>query len=190
MRRLIIASVFIAAAFAAHAGESDSFEVQRPKGSWQQPGEIQVPTGPWQEPGEIQAPKGIQALHTTKEQCEERLSVVADALFDFDSANLRKDAEETLVAAGPEIVKLGNTPSAVEGHTDAIGSDAYNMTLSEARARAVRDWLAIHGYVPAETPIKGYGETKPIAPNASPDGKDDPVGRQKNRRVEVVFSRC
>jgi hypothetical protein len=64
MRRLIIASVFIAAAFAAHAGESDSFEVQRPKGSWQQPGEIQVPTGPWQEPGEIQAPKGIQALHT------------------------------------------------------------------------------------------------------------------------------
>jgi outer membrane protein OmpA-like peptidoglycan-associated protein len=118
------------------------------------------------------------------------LSVVADALFDFDSANLRPDAEDTLVAAGPEIEKLGNTPSAIEGHTDAIGSDAYNMKLSETRARTVRDWLAVHGFVPAATPVKGYGETKPVAPNAAPDGKDDPIGRQKNRRVEIVFARC
>jgi outer membrane protein OmpA-like peptidoglycan-associated protein len=190
MRRLIIASIMIVPALAAYAGESGSFEIQQPKGTWQQPGEIQVPTGPWQEPGDIQVPKGIQALHTTKEQCEERLSVVADALFDFDSANLRPDAEDTLVAAGPEIEKLGNTPSAIEGHTDAIGSDAYNMKLSETRARTVRDWLAVHGFVPAATTVKGYGETKPVAPNAAPDGKDDPIGRQKNRRVEIVFARC
>jgi outer membrane protein OmpA-like peptidoglycan-associated protein len=190
MCSLIIALFLIAPAFASEAEDSGSFQVQEPKGSWQQPGEIQVPTGPWQEPGEIRVPKGIQALHTTKEQCEERLSVVADALFDFDSANLRNDAEETLVAAGPEIAKLGNTPSAIEGHTGAIGSDAYNITLSEARARAVRDWLAVHGYVPPETPIKGFGEMKPIAPNATADGKEDPIGRQKNCRVEIVFARC
>ena len=95
-----------------------------------------------------------------------------------------------MVAAGPEIAKLGNTPSAVEGRTDAIGSDAYNMKLSETRARTVRDWLAVHGFVPAATPVKGDGETKPVAPNTTPDCKDDPIGRQKSRRVEIVFSRC
>jgi oxalate decarboxylase/phosphoglucose isomerase-like protein (cupin superfamily) len=114
MRRLIIASIMIVPALAAYAGESGSFEIQQPKGTWQQPGEIQVPTGPWQEPGDIQVPKGIQALHTTKEQCEERLSVVADALFDFDSANLRSDAEDTLVAAGPEIEKLAGVYMTLE----------------------------------------------------------------------------
>src|SRR5262249_51414363 len=87
--------------------QSGQFEIQQPKGTWQQPGEIQVPTGPWQKPGDIQVPKGIQDLHETKDKCEERLSVVADALFDFDKSNLRTDAEETLQAAGPEIAKFG-----------------------------------------------------------------------------------
>jgi outer membrane protein OmpA-like peptidoglycan-associated protein len=95
MRRLVIASILIASSLAAQADDSGSFEIQQPKGTWQQPCEIPVPTGPWQEPGDIQVPKGIQALHTTKEQCEECLSVVADALFHFDSANLRPDAEDT-----------------------------------------------------------------------------------------------
>jgi outer membrane protein OmpA-like peptidoglycan-associated protein len=190
MRRLLVGSILIALPCAAYAGESGSFEVQQPKGTWQQPGEIQVPTGPWQKPGDIQVPKGIQAVRTTKDKCEERLSVVADALFDFDKSNLRPDAEETLQAAGPEIAKLGGKPSAVEGHTDSIGSDSYNMKLSEARALTVRDWLAAHGFVPAATPVKAYGETKPVAPNATSDGKDDPIGRQKNRRVEIVFAHC
>ncbi len=64
------------------------------------------------------------------------------------------------------------------------------MKLSEARAAAVRDWLAARHIVPAATPIKGYGKTMPIAPNTTSDGKDDPVGRQKNRRVEVVLEAC
>ena len=66
--------------------QAQDLEVQQPKGTWQQPKEIQVPKGPWQEPGEIQVPKGIQAVSTIKEECEERLSVVADALFDFDKS--------------------------------------------------------------------------------------------------------
>jgi outer membrane protein OmpA-like peptidoglycan-associated protein len=164
--------------------------IQQPKGNWQVPGEIQVPKGTWQVPGEIQVPKGIQALRATSSGCERRLSVIGDALFDFDKSNLRPDAEETLAAAGPEIAKLGGKPARVEGHTDAIGSDAYNMKLSEARATTVRDWLAARSLVPAATPIKGYGKTKPIAPNATSDGRDDPEGRQKNRRVEVVLDAC
>lgn len=142
-------------------------------------------------PKELQVPKGIQAVKLVAvSRCERRLSVVADALFDFDKSNLRRDAETTLMAAAPGIRKLGSKPSRIEGHTDAIGGDAYNMTLSEARASTVRDWMAKHELVPASTPIKGYGKTVPAAPNTTADGKDDPAGRQKNRRVEVVFDTC
>ena len=112
--------------------------IQQPKAPWQVPGEIQQPKGTWQVPGEIQVPKGIQAVRASAAGCERRVSVVGDALFDFDKANLRPDAEETLVAAGPEIAKLGGKPGRIEGHTDAIGSDSYNMRLSEARATARR----------------------------------------------------
>jgi outer membrane protein OmpA-like peptidoglycan-associated protein len=170
--------------------QSQSYEIAQPKGTWQVPGEIQQPKGPWQQPGAIQVPKGIQAVRATAvSRCEQRLSVVADALFDFDKANLRPDAEETLTAAAPEIAKLGK-PTRIEGHTDAKGSDAYNLRLSEARATTVREWLAGRGFVPATTPIKGFGKSRPVAPNTTADGKDDPQGRQKNRRVEVVFDTC
>jgi outer membrane protein OmpA-like peptidoglycan-associated protein len=166
-------------------------EIQQPKGTWQVPGEIQEPKGTWQQPGEIKVPKGIEAVRSVATtRCEQRLSVVGDALFDFNKSSLRAEAEETLAAAGPEIAKLGGKPSRIEGHTDAIGSDAYNQKLSEARAATVREWLATRGLVPASTPAKGFGKTKPVAPNTTSDGRDDPEGRQKNRRVEVVFDTC
>jgi outer membrane protein OmpA-like peptidoglycan-associated protein len=121
--------------------------------------------------------------------CERRLSVVGDALFDFNRANLRPDAEEALMVAAAEI-RQGGKPVQVEGHTDSKGGDAYNMRLSEARATTVRDWMAGQGLIPAETPIKGYGKTKPAVSNTTADGLDDPEGRQRNRRVEVVFDTC
>jgi outer membrane protein OmpA-like peptidoglycan-associated protein len=165
-------------------------EIQQPKGPWITPGEIQQPKGTWQTPGEIQVPKGIEAVKVTARGCENRLSVFADALFDFDKSDLRPDAEATLQAALPEIAKAGGRAARVEGHTDGKGSDAYNMKLSEARGRTVRDWLGAKGAIPASTPIKAYGKRAPIAPNATPDGRDDPEGRQKNRRVEIVFETC
>jgi len=186
MRTRLTFLIVAAAPFAAFAQGN----IQTPKATWQAPGEIQQPKGPWQTPGDIQVPKGIQAVHAVSKGCERRLSVVGDALFDFDKATLRPDAEETLAAAAPEIGKLGGKPARIEGHTDAVGSDGYNMKLSETRAGAVRDWLVAHKVVPASTPIKGYGKTMPIAPNAMSDGRDNPVGRQKNRRVEVVFQTC
>ena len=64
--------------------------------------------------------------------------------------------------------------------------DDYNQKLSERRAAAVRDWLVKPGDVaPARLSAKGFGPAKPVAPNAKPDGSDDPEGRQKNRRVEI-----
>ena len=165
-------------------------EIQKPRDNWQTPKEIQQPKGTWQQPGEIQVPKGIQAIRTEEERCSRRFLVGADALFEFDKATLTPDAEETLTALVPLLAKAGKHPVSVEGHTDAKGSDAYNQTLSETRARAVKDWLVAHNAVPAATPIKGWGEQRPVASNTRPDGSDDPAGRQKNRRVEVVLNLC
>ncbi len=165
-------------------------EIRAPTGPWRTPGEIQQPKGPWLKPGEIQVPKGIEAVKATVARCENRFSVLADALFDFDRSSLRPDAEETLKAALPGIAKAPGHVSRVEGHTDGKGSDAYNQALSEARAVTIRDWLAANGGIPATTPTKGLGKRFPIAPNTTPDGRDDPIGRQKNRRVDIVFETC
>ena len=136
-------------------------------------------------------PTGIQAVKEQEDgKCIRRVTVVGDALFDFDKSALRSDAEVTLAAAGPEIAKAGGHKVTVIGHTDAKGGDAYNDRLSEARARTVRDWLASHAFVPPATSIKGMGERQPIAANSKPDGSDDPAGRQKNRRVEVEIDTC
>jgi outer membrane protein OmpA-like peptidoglycan-associated protein len=158
---------------------------------WQTPGDIQVPKGTWQVPGDIQVPKGIEAVKGEDAgKCVRRVTVVGDALFDFDKSTLRSDAEVTLAAAGPEIAKASGHKITVIGHTDAIGGDAYNDHLSEERARTVRDWLASHAFVPADAGIKGMGKRQPVAANAKADGSDDPVGRQKNRRVEVDIDTC
>jgi outer membrane protein OmpA-like peptidoglycan-associated protein len=152
-------------------------------------GPAQTP-GEFQKPGEIQIPKGIQAIRAEDEKCGKRFLIGADALFEFDKATLTPDAEETLKVLLPLLAKAGQHPATVEGHTDAKGADSYNQTLSENRAKTVRDWLAGHGALPAATPVKGWGKRRPVAPNAKPDGSDDPQGRQKNRRVEVVLDLC
>jgi len=159
-------------------------------GNWQTPGPIEQPKGPWLTPGPIQVPKGIQAVKTETAPCLKTISVVADALFDFNKSTLRPDAEETLSAAGPQIASAGNHPVTVEGHTDSIGGDAYNDRLSLERASTVRDWLVAHQFIPAASGIKGFGKHEPVAPNTLPDGKDNPEGRQKNRRVDIAIDTC
>jgi OOP family OmpA-OmpF porin len=106
-------------------------------------------------------------------------------LFDFDSAELRPESIEEL----ERLVKfMGDVPFAtalVEGHTDSKGSDAYNLKLSDRRAKAVFDYLTSRGVDPARLSSIGHGEAKPIAPNDI-DGKDNPEGRQLNRRVMLI----
>lgn len=64
---------------------------------------------------------------------------------------------------------------------------AYNQKLSERRANAVRDWLANReGLKNTRFATRGFGAKKPVAPNTTPDGSDDPEGRQKNRKVEII----
>ena len=175
---------------AAQSGWQQPGAIEQPHGKWQLPGQIQQPTGPWQTPGALQVPKGIQAIKQERSRCQSRIAVGADALFDFNQSNLRPDATQTLEALGPVIRNYGTHPLEIDGHTDAIGSLSYNQELSEARAQTVKDWLMAHGYVPASAPIKGYSKTHPIAPNTNADGSDNAVGRQKNRRVEIVIDTC
>jgi outer membrane protein OmpA-like peptidoglycan-associated protein len=78
----------------------------------------------------------------------------------------------------------------IEGHTDGKGSDSYNQGLSERRAVAVKTALVVGGLQEARLNVRGFGKTRPVAPNQTPDGADDPDGRQRNRRVEVVINTC
>jgi outer membrane protein OmpA-like peptidoglycan-associated protein len=102
-----------------------------------------------------------------------------DVLFDFDRSTLRPEADAILA---PVLAMLEGDPAMsidIEGHTDWIGSDAYNDGLSQRRAEAVVDWLAARGIARERISAAGRGESEPVATNATA------AGRQLNRRVEV-----
>lgn len=83
--------------------------------------------------------------------------------------------------------RVTDRPIAVEGHTDSIGSAAYNLDLSKKRAQTVAQEL-IFNQTPAERiTVRGYGEQFPLEANTKPDGSDNPAARAKNRRVEVII---
>ncbi|TDD23996.1 OmpA family protein [Nonomuraea diastatica] len=117
------------------------------------------------------------------------ITVAADVLFAFDKATLTGKAESRLAQAA-ELLKAeaAGKPVKIDGYTDAKGSDAYNLELSRKRAEAVRE--ALGKLVPGtDFAVAGHGEADPVAPNALPDGGDNPKGRAKNRRVEIGFTR-
>ena len=116
---------------------------------------------------------------------EIKIDLAADVLFDFDKADLRSEAGPALEKVAAVLRAYPKGAVAIDGHTDGKGADQYNQKLSERRAESVRRWLANAGIA---TPMgaRGWGKTKPVAPNVKPDGSDDPIGRQKNRRVEIT----
>jgi outer membrane protein OmpA-like peptidoglycan-associated protein len=126
--------------------------------------------------------KDLSATVTGKEI---KIALAADVLFDFDKADLRPAARPELEKVAAVLKAYPKAAITIEGHTDGKGNDQYNQRLSERRAESVRRWLAENGI---STPMtaRGFGKTKPVAPNTKPDGADDPEGRQKNRRVEIT----
>jgi len=106
---------------------------------------------------------------------------LADILFDFNKATLRRDVEFNLVKIATILNQFGEMNVLVEGHTDAIGTDEYNLALSQKRAQAVSDFLASQGVAAKRLSWEGYGKTRPVADN------DTDAGRQKNRRVDLVI---
>ncbi len=119
---------------------------------------------------------------------EVRIALSADVLFDFDKAQLRAEARPALEKVAAVLKAYPKATAKIEGHTDGKGDAAYNKKLSDRRAESVRQWLAANG-VEMRMSTQGWGKEKPVAANTGPGGKDDPAGRQKNRRVEITMSR-
>jgi outer membrane protein OmpA-like peptidoglycan-associated protein len=118
---------------------------------------------------------------------EIRIDLSADVLYDFDKADIKKEAEPSLRKVAIVINANPGAKVAIDGHTDGKGADAYNQTLSEQRAASVKQWLVANAKVDGgNVATRGWGKTKPVAHNAKPDGSDDPEGRARNRRVEIL----
>jgi outer membrane protein OmpA-like peptidoglycan-associated protein len=130
-----------------------------------------------------------QALNGKETPTEIRIDISADVLFDFDKAAILPKAAGALGDVATLIKEKGqNRAVRIEGHTDARGGDAYNQKLSERRADAVKQYLVQkEGLSAQRIATQGFGAKSPVASNTKPDGSDDPEGRQKNRRVEIVL---
>ncbi|HEY7497759.1 MAG TPA: OmpA family protein [Vicinamibacterales bacterium] len=129
----------------------------------------------------------MKELKAEETSTEIKIDLAADVLFDFDKAEIKKQAEPALRNLATVLKANPGAKVAIEGHTDGKGADAYNQTLSEQRAASVKQWLVANAQADGGTiTTRGWGKTKPVAHNAKPDGSDDPDGRAKNRRVEIV----
>lgn len=113
-----------------------------------------------------------------------RIFVMENIYYNYNKWDIRADAAKELdklvqlLVDNPEIkIELGS-------HTDSVDTDDYNQRLSQRRAESAVAYIVQHGIAPDRLVAKGYGEAKPIARNTNPDGTDNPVGRQKNRRTE------
>jgi outer membrane protein OmpA-like peptidoglycan-associated protein len=110
-----------------------------------------------------------------------QVTFASGLLFDTDSDVLSASARQHLSALATNLGKYPDTDLLIVGHTDATGTDAYNMSLSERRAEAVVNYLASQGVMRSRLRPTGRGESEPIATN------DTEAGRQQNRRVEVAI---
>lgn len=114
------------------------------------------------------------------EPAGEAVRVELDVKFDFDKAQVKQESYGDIKALADFLKQYPSTSTVVEGHTDSVGSDAYNQGLSERRAAAVRDVLVNqYGVESNRVQAVGYGESRPVADNATHDG------RAINRRVEA-----
>jgi outer membrane protein OmpA-like peptidoglycan-associated protein len=114
-----------------------------------------------------------------------RITLNGDVLFDTGKYDLKPLAVEALrVAKETAIDPRPSSRVTVEGHTDDVGSDADNQTLSDNRAQSVAAWLTANGVDTSRIRKRGYGEKNPRVPN------DSAEHRHQNRRVEIVIEGC
>jgi len=106
--------------------------------------------------------------------------VLENVNFDFDQANLRMADIPVIDRNAAELDKFGNVNIEVAGHTDSMGSDEYNLNLAQRRADTVRNYLISKGIAADRLSAKAYGESQPVADNATAEG------RFENRRVELL----
>ena len=131
---------------------------------------------------ELEAAKKQLRLEETAQRVTMRLE--GDVAFDFQKATLRPEAQSALEKVAVVLAQFPTAAVLIEGHTDSKGKPAVNLDLSEKRAVAVQEYLKKRAELSGVTfTTRGLGETKPIAPN------DTDEGRQQNRRVEIVIEK-
>lgn len=130
-----------------------------------------------QQQKELEQIPGVEVSRPAENEIEVQLT--NDILFDFDSAALRTESQQTLRDLATNFQRYPDETISVEGHADNVGSAEYNQNLSERRASSVKDYLSAQGVAGSRVTATGYGETRPKASN------DTPEGRQLNRRVEI-----
>jgi OOP family OmpA-OmpF porin len=108
-----------------------------------------------------------------------KVTLNADALFDFDKSVLKPAAKASLDSLVGQVKNLTLEVIIAVGHTDSIGTDAYNQKLSVRRAQSVKQYLVSKGIEPNRVYVEGKGESQPVADNKTKEG------RAKNRRVEI-----
>jgi outer membrane protein OmpA-like peptidoglycan-associated protein len=134
--------------------------------------------------------QALQDLHANVTPKQVRVNLSADVLFDFDKADLKPAATPQLSEVATVLRAYPQAPVMVDGYSDGKGADAYNQALSEKRAASVAQWLVAKGGISnQQLHTRGWGKSKPIAPNSRPDGSDDPAGRAINRRVEITITK-
>ena len=124
----------------------------------------------------------LNAILQTRDTARGLIVSLSDVLFDFNQASLKPGAREKLAKVSGILLAYPTLHMNVEGHTDSIGTDEYNLKLSQRRADAVRDYLTSNGINAANVQAVGLGKDGPVASN------DTAAGRQQNRRVEMVVS--
>jgi outer membrane protein OmpA-like peptidoglycan-associated protein len=126
---------------------------------------------------ELRQIQGVSVSRTAPDEL--KVTVRNEVLFDFNSAGLRQASRDSLREMANVFEKYPNTTISVQGHTDSIGSAAYNQRLSERRAEAVANYLENLGVRSSRLETIGYGKSQPRATNSTAEG------RQLNRRVEI-----
>ncbi len=124
----------------------------------------------------------LNLILETRETARGLIVNINDVLFDFNKYTLKPGAREKMAKVAGILLAYPGLKIKLEGHTDSIGSDEYNMKLSEQRANAVRDYLVQQGVPANSVAAEGLGKADPVASNATASG------RQQNRRVDMVVS--
>ena len=132
--------------------------------------------------GQVQQLQQELAALQAKQTDRGLVVTLGDVLFETGKADLRPGALRNLYPLVTFLQKYPERRVVIEGHTDSVGSDAYNLDLSQRRADAVRDFLLQNGVKAAQLTTHGYGKASPVASNSTAEG------RQHNRRVELIIS--
>jgi outer membrane protein OmpA-like peptidoglycan-associated protein len=124
----------------------------------------------------------LNLILETRDTARGLIMNMSDVLFDTGKYTLKPLAREKLAKAAGVLMAYPGLSIEVDGHTDNVGSDEFNQTLSVERATAVRDYLIQQGVAEGSITAHGFGKMQPIASN------ETAAGRQQNRRVELVVS--